>query len=199
MFAFDVRLEPSEYLAAWKPDAKRLTVKTPSAPRLREKVAVRIQLTTPSVRATVVGTVVSLSRQDARHCVELTVEAESLDAVRMLLAAAKGEPVTFRERPPRYLAKLPVLTSRGGTSIYLTSVSVSTGGCSLRWPGSMPTLGEAVNLRFRGSRSVDMRGVVCWRKPANKTVGLRFVERPAAGDAWQALLQEVNKSGTPTT
>jgi hypothetical protein len=199
MVALDVRLEPSECLGAWKPDASRLTVKAASAPRLREKVAVRIQLTAPSVRATVVGTVVSLSRQEAQHRVELALEAESLDALRMLLAAARGEKVDYRDRPPRYLARLPVLISRGGASVYLTSVSVSTGGCSLRWPGSAPTLGEAVNLRFRGTRPVDMRGVVCWRKPASSTVGLRFVERPAAADAWQALLQDVKKSGAPTT
>lgn len=197
MVAFDVRLESSEWLGAWKPDASRLTVKTPLAPRLSDKIAVRVQLAKPSVRATVVGTVVSSSRQDEHHRVELAVEAESLDAARMLLAAAKGEPVTFRERPPRYLVKLPVLSSRGGASFYLNTLSVSANGCSLRWPGPLPTLGEAVNLRFSGSRSIDMRGVVRWRKPASSTVGLRFVERIAAADAWQALLERVRQSGAP--
>lgn len=197
MVALDVRLQSSEWLNAWKPDTSRLSLKTSSAPRLREKVALRIQLASPSVRATVVGMVVSSHREDQHHRIEFVPEAESLDAVRMLLAAAKGEPVTFRERPPRYLAKLPVLTSRGGASLYVTTLSVSSSGCSLRWSGSLPTVGEAVNLRFRGTRAVDMRGVVCWRKPASSTVGLRFVERPGAEEAWQALLGEVKKTGAP--
>jgi hypothetical protein len=195
MVAFDVRLESSEWIGAWKPQAGRLTVKTPSAPRLHDKVAVRVQLTMPSVRATVVGTVVSSHRQDAYHQVELAVEAESMDAAGMLLAAAQGEPVAFRERPPRYLVQLPVLMSMGGASFYLTTSSVSSKGCSLRWPGLLPRLGETVNLRFSGSRSIDMRGVVRWKKPERSMVGLRFVD--ATADAWQAFFEGVRRSGAP--
>jgi len=197
MVTVDVRFESPEWIGAWKPEAGRLKVKTPSAPRLNDRVAVRVQLANPSVRATVVGTVVSSHRQDAYHNVELAVEADSLDAAGMLLAAARGEPVTFRERPPRYLVRLPVLTSMGGASVYLTTSSVSSNGCSLRWPGVvLPRLGETVNLRFSGSRSIDMRGVVRWKKPARSMVGLRFVD--ANADAWRAFLEEVRKSGAPT-
>jgi hypothetical protein len=197
MVVFDIRLESLEWIGAWKPEAHRLTVKAPSAPRLNDKVAVRVQLAKPSVRATVVGKVISAHRQDAHHNVELAVEAESLDAAGMLLAVAKGEPVTFPERLPRYLVKLPVRTSRGGASFYLTTLDVSSNGCSLRWPGSLPTPGEAVNLRFSGSRSIDMRAVVCWRKPARSMVGLRFVKRVDAVDTWETFLEEVRRSGAP--
>ena len=197
MVAFDVRLQSSEWLGAWKPDGGRVTVVVSSAPRLNDKVAVRIQLAKPSVRATVVGTVASFHRQDKHLRVELVLEPESLDAARMLAAAAQGQPVTFRPRAPRFLAKLPVLTSRGGTSFYLTTLSVSQSGCSVRWSGTLPTMGEAVNLRFRGSRAVDMRGVVRWRNADSSTVGLRFVDRIAGADAWRGLLEEVKKSGAP--
>ncbi len=196
MVTVDVRFESAEWIAAWKPEAGRLKVTIPSGPRLNDKVAVRVQLVNPSVRATVVGTVVSSHRQDAYHHVELAVVAESLDAAGMLLAAAKGAPVTFRVRPPRYLVQLPVLTSMGGASLYLTTSSVSSNGCALRWPGLVsPRLGETVNLRFSGSRSIDMQGVVRWKKPATSMVGLRFVE--ATADAWQALLEGVRRSGAP--
>lgn len=196
MVTLDVLLESPEWIRAWRAEVGRLTVKTRSAPRLHDKLAVRVQLANPSVRATVVGTVISSHRQDAYHHVELAVEAESLDAAGMLLAAAKGEPVTFQERPPRYLVQLPVLTSMGGASVYLTTSSVSSNGCSLRWPGVvLPRLGETVNLRFSGSRSIDMRGVVRWKKPARSMVGLRFVD--ATGDAWKAFLEGVRRSGAP--
>ncbi|HET6923929.1 MAG TPA: PilZ domain-containing protein, partial [Anaeromyxobacteraceae bacterium] len=148
---------------------------------------------------TVIGRVVSSQREDQHHRIELAVEAESLDAARMLHTAAKGEPVTYQDRPPRYLVKLPVLTTRGGANFYLTTMSVSSSGCSLRWPGTLPTLGEAVMLRFSGSRPVDMRGVVRWRKPASSTVGLRFIDRSPSADGWLALLEGVKKSGAPPT
>ncbi len=199
MTALDVRLESSEWIGAWKPEAGRLTVSTTAAPRLRDRVAVRVQLVTPSVRATVIGRVVSSERQETQTRIQVAVEAESLDAARLLLSAAKGEPVTFRDRPPRYLVKLPVLTTRGGANFYLTTLSVSSSGCSLRWPGSLPTLGEAVMLRFTATRSVDMRGVVRWRKQASSTVGISFLGQSAASDAWRTLVEGVKKSGAPPT
>lgn len=199
MVAFDVRLETAEWLNAWKADSKHLVVNGPTTTRLRDRVAVRVQLVQPPVRATVLGTVTSLQRDERHHRVEVAVEAESLGATRILVAAALGEPVTFRERAPRFLAKLPVLTSRAGTSFYVNTVSVSASGCSVRWSGPLPTVGEALTLSFRGSRSVDLRGVVRWRRPAGSTVGLAFVERAGATDAWLAILDGVKKSGAPPT
>lgn len=199
MVAFDVRLEPSEWLGGWKPDAKRVILKLKTAPRFKDKVAVRVQLAKPSVRATLVGTVVSLNHQDSLHAIELALEPESLDAARMLLSAAKGEPVTFKERAPRFMVKLPVLTPGSEGSFYLTTVSVSASGCSLRWPGSMPSVGQLLDLRFLGSRPIDMRGVVRWRKGASQTVGVAFMDRTATAEAWKARLEEVKKSGAPPT
>lgn len=199
MVAFDVRLEPSEWLGGWKPDAKRLVLKLATAPRFKDKVMVRVQLAKPSVRATLIGTVVSLNHQDALHAVELALEPESLDAAKLLLSAAKGEPVTYKERAPRFMVKLPVLTPNSEGSSYLTTVSVSVSGCSLRWPGAMPSVGQLLDLRFLGSRPLDMRGVVRWRKGASQTVGIAFVERAAAAEAWKARLEEVKKSGAPAT
>ena len=194
MVALDVRFESAEWLGAWKPDVKRVVLKAPPATRLKDRVAVKVQLANPSVRATLIGTVVSLQKQERHNRVEVALEADSLDAARMLQAAAQGEPMSFQERQPRYLVKLPVLATTGGPVSYASTVSVSMNGCSLRWSGSLPTVGEAVALSFRGSRSVELRGVVRWRKPANSTVGLRFVERIRGSDAWQALLDEVKKS-----
>ncbi len=197
MVALDVRFESAEWLGAWKPDAKRVVLKAPPATRMKDRVAVKVQLANPSVRATLIGTVVSLQKQERHNRVEVAVENDSLDAARMLLAAAKGETMTFKERQARYLVKLPVLATTGGPVSYASTVSISMNGCSLKWSGTLPTVGESVALSFRGSRSVEMRAVVRWRKPANSTVGLRFVERARGADAWQGLVEEVKKSGAP--
>ena len=197
MVALDFRFESAEWLGAWKADSKRVSLKAPTTTRMKDRVAVKVELVNPSVRATLLGTVVSLQKQERHNSVEVAVEADSLDAARMLLSAAKGEPTSFRERQPRYLVKLPVLASTGGAPSYASTVSISASGCSLRWSGSLPKVGEAVALSFRGTRSVEMLGVVRWRKPASQTVGLSFMERTRGADAWRVLVEDVKKSGAP--
>ncbi|HZY02758.1 MAG TPA: PilZ domain-containing protein [Anaeromyxobacteraceae bacterium] len=196
MVAFDVRFESAEWLGAWKPEAKRVVLSAPPSTRMKERVAVKVHLASPSVRATLIGTVVSLQKAERHSRVELAVEADSLDAARMLQSAAQGEPMRFRERQPRYLVKLPVVATTGGPTVYASTISISLSGCSLRWSGSMPGAGESVALSIRGSRSVEMVAVVRWRKPASSTLGLRF-ERVRGAEVWQALMEEVKKSGAP--
>lgn len=197
MVTLDVRFEPAEWVAAWKADARRVVLKAPPTTRVKDKVAATVQLAKPAVRATLVGTVVNVEKRDRHSSVEVALEAESLPAASMLLSAARGEKVAHRERAPRYLVKLPVVTSTGGPVAYASTVSISAGGCSLRWSGTLPSVGESVALSFRGTRSVEMLGVVRWRKPAGSTVGLAFVERTRGADAWRALVEEVRKSGAP--
>lgn len=197
MVVFDVRLESSEWLGAWKPEARRVTVSAPRTTKMKERVAVKVHLANASVRATLVGTVVSLHRVERHSRVEVAVEADSMDAARMLNAAAQGEPMRLRERQPRYLVKLPVVASNGGPPCYASTLSISLNGCSLRWSGSLLAVGEAVALSFRTSHSVEVVGVVRWRKPASSTLGLRF-ERIRGAEVWKALVEEVKKSGAPT-
>ncbi len=197
MVAIDVRFDPADFLGAWKAEGKRVVLKAPPTTRIRDRVAVKVELVNPAVRATLLGTVVSLQRQERHSCVEVAVEADSMDAARMLLTAARGEHRGFQERQPRYLVNLPVLASTGGAPVYASTRSISVSGCSLRWSGSLPTVGEGIALSFRGTRSVEMRGVVRWRKPASQTLGLRFVEATRGADAWRLLVEEVKKSGAP--
>ncbi|HEU4384423.1 MAG TPA: PilZ domain-containing protein [Anaeromyxobacteraceae bacterium] len=197
MVVFDTRLEPAEWLGAWRADSKRVTLKAPPTTRMKDRVAVRVELVKPSVRATLLGTVVSLQKHQHYNTVLIAVEPDSLDAAKMLHAAAQGEPRVFHPRQPRYLVKLPVLASTGAAPFYASTVAIGMGGCSLRWSGSPPAVGEAVLLSFRGTRSVEMQGVVRWRKPASQTVGLSFVERVRGSEAWPALVDEVRNSGAP--
>jgi len=195
-----VRLSGRDWLAAWKADVGRMRVRAARPPRLRERVAVRVQLADPSpVSATLLGTVASLHRHDGHHHVDVVPDAESLNAIGMLCAAARGEPVRFLERHLRYLVKLPVMVSCDGAETYATTVSLSQGGCALRWAGALPRIGTTMRLRMgAGPGAAELRGVVCWRSSGGSSpiAGVRFVVS-GVPLAVRNLLAEAERAGAP--
>ena len=200
MFSTHVTLQPAEMLAAWRESTVRLVLLTSAAPRLGQEAAVRIQLRGHAAAATVVGTVVSLAGQGAAWRVELAPGARSLSAVRMLLAAARGEPMSYMERSPRYLVRLPVTVGSEQGEVYMTTACVSEGGCELRWSGPPPAVGQGLRLRFRaGVRPTEVQGQVCWLDASRRgsTVGVQFAEARDTSSPWSAVFAEVVKSGAP--
>ena len=119
-------------------------------------------------------------------------------AIRMLNAAARGEPIRFLERAPRYLVKLPVFVEWQGERLVTTTISISEDGCSLRWSGRAPTTGQRLNLRIgSGSLAHDIRGVVCWTegRGGGGKVGLRIFALNGARQAWRNILGEAVRTG----
>jgi hypothetical protein len=166
---------------------------------LGEKVAVRVQLFGQRVSATIVGTIVSVQRDDRQRRIELTPDDESLGAVHLLTAAARGEPVRYSERRRRYLIKLPVVVTLDGEQFLMTATSLSDGGCALRWWGPLPAIGQILRLQFGfGPRAPDLRGIVHWKKArsSRSAVGVRF-EAVRGARAWRKLLAELVKSRAP--
>jgi len=194
-------LEPEELLDALRQDTGRLLLPVKQSLGLTRRAAIRIQLHGRPVVATIVGTVVSTHRNGSAHHVELAPDGDSLRAVQLLSAAARGEEVAFLERPIRYQAKLPVFVGLEDSAICMSTFSVSMGGCGLVWSISAPTMGQSLQLRFAGSRVVDFRGVVCWAQPTRQSslVGVRLLGRKDAPGVWDALLAEVRRSGAPGT
>lgn len=200
MVNFAVRLPPKEWLEAWRPQTVRLIVPAPFAPRLRDKAAVRIQLSGKPVAATVLGTVVGVHRTDSHPLVELHPEPDSLPAIRMLVAAARGQEVRFLQRPIRYLVKMPVVVEWNGSGVYANTTTISEKGCAVRWAGTRPTVGQSVRLRVgNGARAVDIPGVVCWSSAggAGSLAGVRFADRGAPIPIWASVLAEALRSGAP--
>jgi hypothetical protein len=176
-----VRLTATEWLAAYRHDGARLQLPMPAAPHLGQRVAVRVKLVEPPVEATLVGSVASVSRQEGHHRVELTTDADSLQAARMLATAARGGGAGgLVPRAVRYLMKIPVLVPWNGGEVYATTLSVSSGGCALRWAGAPPPEGSRLRLRIGTSpRSVALIGEVVWTRPgaSTSTAGVRFITR----------------------
>jgi hypothetical protein len=199
VYVTDIRLSGSEWLAGWRQETGHLLLLLLRPPKLGERIAARVQLTDRPVRATVIGTVASMHQQGEQHRVELALEAESLPAVRLLRAASLGKRFQFSERDVRYLARLPVLVTRGQVDLYATTISVSEGGCALKWPGALPSCGESLLLRFcAGRRTVELDGVVCWVEPGGSagTAGVRF-EATARSTTVASILLEARQNGAP--
>jgi hypothetical protein len=198
MFKVAISLQPSEMIGAWRGDTTRLLLPTAAAPQLRQKAAVRIQLAGQPVGATIVGTVVSAHGEGRNHRIELAPDGDSMRAVRMLLAAAKGEPVPFMQRAMRYLVRLPVAVAWGGGDVYMTTFCISEGGCGLKWSGPSPKVGQRLRLRFGvGRAATEVQGSICWLATGGSpTVGVRF-EAGSATAAWGRMFADVARSGAP--
>jgi Tfp pilus assembly protein PilZ len=203
MKSIALNLEPAQYLSGWRAETGALFLPALSESRVGEEVAVRVGIYGQTIRATVFGKV-SLVRRVGRPSlppgVELSLDRASIPAARFLAMAARGEQVTFRERAPRFVAsrRLNVVTATG--EIFpAETLNLSEGGCSMRWPGTLPQVGDVVTLKL-GDRifAPSARAIVCWNAiggGAERSVGLRIVLAGRGARAWKGIVSELAKTG----
>jgi PilZ domain len=191
-----LRLQPAAWLSAWREETGHIHLPVSAAPKVKQAVALRVLLAGPLVGATVTGSVLDVKREEALHRIEIEPDHQSLRAVSLLTAAARGEPVNYRERPLRFMTRLPVVVACNGVVSYMTAISISEGGCALRWSGALPPVGQELELRFgMGSVPARLRGAVRWARPDPPMVGVSFGSK--GGAAWASLLAEAVKAGAP--
>ncbi len=206
MQSVSIHLEAAQFLAGWRPENGALFLPALSDSRVGEEVAVRVGIYGQSIRATLFGRV-ALVRRVGRPAlppgVEIALDRTSVAAAGFLALAARGEAVSFRERAPRYAAERVLLVQHAGVTFQTTTLNVSEGGCSLRWPAQLPLVGDVVSVRIgRGIFAPVARAVVCWNQPGGtveRSVGLRILLDGRAGRAWRGLVSEVAKSGARAT
>src|SRR5512137_1457768 len=105
MHSAALNLEPAQYLSGWRAEAGSLFLPALSESRVGDQVAVRVGLYGQPIRATVFGKVAMVRRMGRPSIppgIELYLDRASLPAARFLAMVARGEPVQFRERAPRY-------------------------------------------------------------------------------------------------
>jgi hypothetical protein len=194
-----VNVEPAQFLTGWRPEVGALFLPTLSDSRVGDAVAVRVGIFGQSIRATLfgkVGLVRRVGRPSHPPGVELTLDKGSIPAAGFLAMAARGEQLSFQERSPRFAAERSLLV---GDGLRRTTVNVSEGGCSVRWDGPLPLVGDVLPLKLAdGLFAPTGRAVVCWNQPGGaqeRSVGLRVIAEGRAGKAWRALVAEVAKSG----
>ncbi len=192
-----VNLEPAQFLSGWREETGSLFLPTLSDSRVGQEVAVRIGIFGQTIRATLFGKV-SVVRRVGRPSlppgVELALDKMSVPAAHFLAMAARGEPVTFRERAPRYAAERPLtLVRSGGAVVTATTINVSDGGFSVTWPGDLPQVGDVMSLRLGGGLfGAVARAVVCWTSDGSPaSAGFGVVSQGRAGRAWKKVVAEV--------
>jgi Tfp pilus assembly protein PilZ len=201
-----VNLEGPQFLGGWRPETGVLFLPALSETRVGEEVAVRVGIYGQAIRATLFGKV-ALVRRVGRPAlppgVELSLDKASLPAAGFLAAAARGEPVSFRERSPRYAAERPFTVVHGKEQLETTTLNVSEGGASLRWSGPLPLVGDLVSFKLGGGLfAPTARAVVCWNQPGGaveRSVGVRVIGEGRSGKAWRALVIEIIQGGARAT
>jgi hypothetical protein len=199
-----VHVEPSQFLAGWREQAGTVFLPTLSEGRVGDRVAVRVGIYGHPIRATLFGKI-GLVRRVGRPAlppgVELHLERNSLAAAAFLAMAARGEPVRFQERSPRWSARRSLRLEHGGASFEATTVNVSDGGCAVLWPGQLPLVGDVVAVRLKeGLFAPRLRAIVCWNQPgaaAERMAGLKVIADGRGGRAWRALVAEVARESPP--
>jgi hypothetical protein len=193
-------LQSDEWLAAWRQSTKRLLVMVPGAPRLNERIALRVRFQDQLAGATVVGTAVSVEHQHPASRIEMVPDPEGMRAVHLLCAAARGEAMRFVEREPRYLAKVAVFVEWRGERLLTNAISLSENGCALRWSGQAPPRGERIHLRIGGGpRAHEISAVVRWTDSGGGKLGLQIFALNGARKAWSDIVQETARAGAAVT
>ncbi len=202
MHSVSVNLDAAQYLAGWRPEAGSLFLPTLSESRVGEAVAVRVGIFGQAIRATVFGKIAVVRRVGRPALppgVELHLDKDSLAAAGFLAMAARGEPVTFKERQPRWAHARPLAVVHAGAPQRAVTMNVSEGGCAVHWSGQLPLVGDLVDVRLGdGFFAAVAKAIVCWNQPGGaveRSVGLRIVSPGRARRAWRAFVEKVGRSG----
>ena len=198
-----VTVDPVQFLSGWRAERGTLFLAAVSEGRVGEHVAASVGLLGQAIRATVYGSI-ALVRRVGRPSlppgVELRLDGRSLPAAHFLALAARGEPISWREREPRWLVDREVRAlPEGGTERPVKLVNVSTSGGAVTWNASLPPVGKVVTFRLAdGFLAPSVRAVVCWTSPLtsiHRDVGLRLAAEGRGARAWAAMADAARKGG----
>jgi len=201
-----VHIESDRYLEGWRPETGSLFLPALTDARVGDEAIVRVGIVGRTIRATLFGKV-ALVRRVGRPAlppgVELKLDKGSIPAAAFLAMSARGEPVSFRDRSPRYAVERPFRIEHRGAAYDVVTLNLSDGGCAVRWPNQLPSVGEMVTIRIgNGFLAPSARAVVCWTQPGaggvERSVGIRLVVEGRSARLWRNLVAEVARSGART-
>jgi hypothetical protein len=197
-----VVIEPAQYLAYFREKSGTVFLPVLSETRVGEEVAVRVGILGHAIRATLSGKVALVRRMGRPTLppgIDLQLERNSLAAAYFLAAAARGLPVPFQERMPRWGLEIPLSIERSGARVECTTLNVSEGGVAVRWPGQLPLVGDTLTIVLKdGFFAQVLRAVVCWNQPGadrERTVGLKILPGGRGLRAWRKIVEEAVRSG----
>lgn len=198
-----VHIEPGRYLEGWRPETGTLFLPALTDARVGDEAIVRVGIVGQTIRATLFGKV-ALVRRVGRPAlppgVELRLDKGSVPAAAFLAMSARGEPVSFRDRLPRYAVERPIQIEWRQAMHETVTLNISDGGCALRWVNQLPGVGEMVTVRLgTGFLAPSARAVVCWTQPGaggvERSIGIRLIVEGRASRVWRNFVDDVAKSG----
>jgi hypothetical protein len=201
-----VHIEPARYLDGWRPETGTLFLPALTDARVGDEAIVRVGIVGQTIRATLFGKV-ALVRRVGRPAlppgVELKLDKGSVPAAAYLAMSARGEPVSFRDRIPRYAVERPLRLEYRQSAVEVVTLNVSEGGLAVRWAAQLPAIGEVMSLRVGdGFLAPTARAVVCWTQPGaggvERSIGLRLIVEGRAARVWRNVVSEIARSGART-
>jgi hypothetical protein len=129
------------------------------------------------------GTVTAATPAEGRVSVELEIDADQRATLQRILDWTAGKAPRPRPRERRYRLALPAFVTWPAGNAYMTTASLSTGGCGLAWSGAPPAVGHRALVRLgSGNGSATFLARVCWVRddPRGTRAGVRFVSGDVA-------------------
>jgi len=201
-----VHIDADRYLDGWRPETGTLFLPALTDARVGDEAIVRVGIVGQTIRATLFGKV-ALVRRVGRPAlppgVELKLDRGSVPAAAFLAMSARGEPVTFKDRVPRYSVERPFKLELRQVAYEVITLNVSDGGLAVRWANQLPAVGEMVTLKIgNGFLAPTARAVVCWTQPGaggvERSIGLRLIVDGRAARVWRSFVAEIARSGART-
>jgi hypothetical protein len=195
-----LELEPEEYLSGWDPQTARLFLPVLASARLNARVAIRITIRRTGIGATVSGPVVAVRHAPGPGLPaggQLALAGRSAGPANYLAQVARGLPVDFNERDPRFAVAWGLTLGGAAGNVQAQTVNVSEEGCAVSWRGAPVRPGTRVLVRRGRLLATTLPAVVCWSTAAEglASAGLHLEPGPRAGQAWRAALDREVRRG----
>ncbi|MFO0584872.1 MAG: PilZ domain-containing protein [Anaeromyxobacter sp.] len=177
-----IPLDARALVGAWSPGSSRVVIKC--AEPLGEGRRVALRLTGEAgLDAPVLGTVKVARPVGGAYAAEVEIDEDRQATLHRVRAYLEGLAPTLRARDPRFRVTLPAVVSAGGGQVYMSTFSLSRGGCGLVWSGMKPLPNSILDVKvgLAQAAGAQFRARVCWARQDGKAfkVGLRFL---AGGD-----------------
>jgi hypothetical protein len=197
-----VEVRAMDFLRDWDAEGLRLFVSVLPEARAGLRAAVRIGIHGTGIASTVMGKIVAVRRVGSRTLpvgIALALDAHGASAARYLAQVARGRPVEFNEREPRYAFERSItIAPERAEPFDSTTVNVSDSGCCVRWPGRVPAVGEMLRIRPGAFLATFAGATVCWAGtsgPLGEAAGLRVHPVGRAARSWHAIVDHAARSG----
>jgi len=173
----EIPIEVEQLPLAWRAAVGHLVVTVKKPIRTGRRAEVKVS-GPGSFMAPLTGTVIDVQPLGNEFSAEIKVDEDQRAALKRILKYLQTGVDLPKTRASRYRLTLPAVVSSQERNTYMTTFSVSRGGCGLAWSGAPPRLGSVLQVRLgSGKASATLRATVCWVKEhaGRQTVGVRFV------------------------